>query len=1083
MKTRYYIVAFAALLASACSRNANLMEEDVQQLTFKAYQEGYDAQTKTTVQNGGTQVYWEPAEEIKVFFNGASGHFLSQNTENTTVATFTGTLNVVVGATEGANYSTETWGLYPYRSDAVLADGCMVTTLPASQTGRAGSFAKNTNISVAQSDGYGLAFYNVCGGVRFSLTQEGIKRVTFEGNNDEAIAGKIKIAFADGVPVVQEVTEPETLITLTAPGDSTFQTGQWYYISAMPGTLSGGFKMQFYKEDESAVLTSSSAVIIKRGIFGSIADADNNLSFQPMGLTFTGSAENLTETSAELIVIPSNQTEYWYMNWVSEIDMKKNTLTDVMQNSINNAKSLLGQYTAAQILCHGQENIQATELFPGTEYNVVAWGMNLNMEATTEPKVVFTFKTNEYPIVDNCTFQIDVIGLYSQNGEFRVTPSNLSTRYFVGIIESYRMEGYSDKQAAQFFINYENHYMSIYHPAWDWANHPDLQSGVQVINSHYLQSDGDYSIYVFGINDLGIRTTDVARLDISNGSVKPKPEDIIQFADQIAKYACVEKYDTNHDGEVSYEEAAAATSFSGLFTDWNTVTEFDEICYFTSVTSTQNVFNGLSHLKHITIPDNITTLGTFQNCAALDTVTLPAALNSIPTYCFDGCSSLKSVTLPTGITSIPNYAFRGCAALENLDVPSTLTSVGQYAFSGCTVFAGIDMPSGFTTIGNYAFQNCQAIVSVGFPASLTSIGQYAYSGCTALASATIESCVSLGHDAFSGCFSLVSVALPEDMTVIPSYCFRNCIKLTTITWPNALTTIGDSAFAGCRFEDNDYTLQLPSSVTSIGSNAFGLLRHLVLPSTSPISIASDSFASGYTVLYVPSGMVEMYKVRTNWSNYADRIRPMSDYPVTSFTIGTVGEAVDLGLSVKWASWNVGASSPEGYGAYFAWGETDMKWDYDWSTYKWCNGDYNKLTKYCPTNIADYWDGTGSPDGKTVLDLEDDAARANWGGTWRMPTDAEWTELRNNCTWTWTTQNGVNGRLVTSNSNGNSIFLPAAGGRGDSGLGDAGSYGRYWSSSLHTDYPEFARYVCFYSGDVYRSDYFRYFGQSVRPVSE
>ncbi len=525
MKTRYYIVAFAALLAGACSRNANLMEEDVQQLTLKAYQEGYDAQTKTTVQNGGVQVYWEPAEEIKVFFNGASGHFLSQNTENTTVATFAGTLNVVVGATEGANYSTQTWGLYPYRSDAVLSDGCMVTTLPASQTGRAGSFAKNTNIAVAQSDGYGLAFYNVCGGVRFSLTQEGIKRVTFEGNNEEAIAGKIKIAFADGVPVVQEVTEPESIITLTAPGGGTFQTGQWYYISAIPGTLSGGFKMKFYKESESAKLTSSSSAKIKRGIFGSLAEADEDVLFKP-----------------------------------------------------------------------------------------------------TE-------------------------------------------------------------------------------------------------------------------------------------SEDPNPEDIIQFADPIAKYACVEKFDTNGDGEVSYAEAAATTSLSGLFTNWNTVTSFDEIKYFTGVTSTSGVFNGLAHLKHITIPDWITTLGTFQNCAALDTVSFPASLSSIPAYCFDGCSALKKVTLPTNLTSIPYHCFYGCSALESLVIPASVTSIGEYAFFYCTVLTGVELPSGLQTIGNDAFDHCQAITSLTFPATLTSIGNFAFSGCQAITSLVFPTTLtSIGTYAFSQCESLTSVA-------------------------------------------------------------------------------------------------------------------------------------------------------------------------------------------------------------------------------------------------------------------------------------------------------------------------------------
>ena len=192
------------------------------------------------------------------------------------------------------------------------------------------------------------------------------------------------------------------------------------------------------------------------------------------------------------------------------------------------------------------------------------------------------------------------------------------------------------------------------------------------------------------------------------------------------------------------------------------------------------------------------------------------------------------------------------------------------------------------------------------------------------------------------------------------------------------------------------------------------------------------------------------------------------------------EYVDLGLSVKWATCNVGASKPEDYGDYFAWGETTTKSTYDWSTYKYCNGSYNTLTKY--NNSSSY----GSVDNKTTLELADDAARANWGGSWRMPTDSELTELREQCTWTWTTQNGVNGYKVTSKKSGytnKSIFLPAAGYRDDSSLFGAGSYGRYWSSSLYTDNPSRAWGVYFYSSSVYRYYYFRNYGFSVRPVCQ
>ena len=192
------------------------------------------------------------------------------------------------------------------------------------------------------------------------------------------------------------------------------------------------------------------------------------------------------------------------------------------------------------------------------------------------------------------------------------------------------------------------------------------------------------------------------------------------------------------------------------------------------------------------------------------------------------------------------------------------------------------------------------------------------------------------------------------------------------------------------------------------------------------------------------------------------------------------EYVDLGLSVKWATCNVGATKSEDYGDYFAWGETQPKSTYDWNTYKWCNISSNMvaLTKYC-TNSDD-----GTYDGKSTLELADDAARANWGGSWRMPTKEEQDELRDNCTWEWTTQNGVKGYKVTSKKKGytkNSIFLPAAGFRLDSSLSSEGSYGYYWSSSLYTHNPSSAYYLDFDSSYVYWYDNSRYNGRSVRPV--
>ena len=190
------------------------------------------------------------------------------------------------------------------------------------------------------------------------------------------------------------------------------------------------------------------------------------------------------------------------------------------------------------------------------------------------------------------------------------------------------------------------------------------------------------------------------------------------------------------------------------------------------------------------------------------------------------------------------------------------------------------------------------------------------------------------------------------------------------------------------------------------------------------------------------------------------------------------EAIDLGLpsGTKWANMNVGASAPEEYGGYYAWGETEEKSNYDWSTYKWCNGSYDTQTKYCTSSSY------GTVDNKTVLDPEDDVAHVKWGGSWRMPTLDEQKELLNNCTWKWTTRNGVNGYTVTG-PNGNSIFLPAAGCRYGTEVSNRGSYGYYWSSSLHSYNSSFAYRLYFDGGGHDWGSGSRCSGRSVRPVSK
>ena len=191
------------------------------------------------------------------------------------------------------------------------------------------------------------------------------------------------------------------------------------------------------------------------------------------------------------------------------------------------------------------------------------------------------------------------------------------------------------------------------------------------------------------------------------------------------------------------------------------------------------------------------------------------------------------------------------------------------------------------------------------------------------------------------------------------------------------------------------------------------------------------------------------------------------------------EAVDLGLSVKWASCNVGAKSPEDYGGYYAWGEIEGKDFYNWYTYKWCNNSYNSLTKYCIDSEL------GKVDKKKTLDLSDDVAHMKWGGKWRIPTSEELRELVDNCNWERARVNGVYGYRVIG-PNGNSIFLPAAGYCFDAIDYYRGSCGYYWSATLGSVGiygSDVAYYLQFYNDCDVSKNGNRSLGYTIRPVTD
>ena len=379
----------------------------------------------------------------------------------------------------------------------------------------------------------------------------------------------------------------------------------------------------------------------------------------------------------------------------------------------------------------------------------------------------------------------------------------------------------------------------------------------------------------------------------------------IPYADTNVKAICVDNWDTNNDGELSYTEAAAVTDLGEVFRYNTTITSFDELQYFT----------GLANIGVLA----------FSKCTGLTSITIPNSVMTIDNNAFDRCSGLTSITIPNSVTSIGRCAFEGCSGLTSITISGSVTSIGEYAFRSCSGLTSITIPNSVTSIGLDAFYGCSGLTSIMIPNSVTSIDWGAFGGCTNLTTIVVEegntiydsrnncnaiietssnklivgcknttipnSVTSIGNYAFDRCSGLTSVTIPNSVTAISRWAFYRCSGLTSITIPNSVTSIEWGAFAGCTsltsiaveegnttydsrnncnaiIETSSNTLiagcknsTIPSSVTNIGSRAFSDCTSLIsvtIPS-SVTSIGAWAFhrCTGLTSIAIPNSVTSI----------------------------------------------------------------------------------------------------------------------------------------------------------------------------------------------------------------------------------
>ena len=315
---------------------------------------------------------------------------------------------------------------------------------------------------------------------------------------------------------------------------------------------------------------------------------------------------------------------------------------------------------------------------------------------------------------------------------------------------------------------------------------------------------------------------------------------------------------TNQTAEVTYKSVEDLFQYNS---DWGITTatipssvEYESVSY--SVTSIgESAFSGCSGLTSVTIPNSVTSIGNgaFYECSSLTSITIPNSVTSIEDWAFYECSSLTSITIPNSVTNIGDEAFESCSGLTSIEIPNSVTNIGTYAFYGCSDLTSViwnakncSSPSKSENAPFYAVRT--QITSFIIGGNVDSIPNYLCAGMNGLASISIPNSVkSIGESAFYECSGLTSVTIGNNVTSIGKRAFYGCSGLTSVTMGNSVTSIGDDAFYGC---SGLTSVTIPNSVTSIGYYAFagcsGLTSVTIPNSVTSIGYYAFAGCSGLT---------------------------------------------------------------------------------------------------------------------------------------------------------------------------------------------------------------------------------------------
>lgn len=876
-------------------------------LTFTAESGEDDAATKTSLGEDESSILWSVGDKINVFYGTAfGGEFTSTNEEPVAKAEFEGTLTAFSGAVEGGVGANPFWAVYPYSKDNMVKGDGVITSLPASQTAVSRTFMNGALLSVAKSEHLGLAFYNVCGGVKFSVTQSGIQQVALRGNNGEALAGRVSVKMnAEGRPEITEVEDPQTTIKLTAPKGTYFEPGQMYYIVCLPVELTQGFTLTMMSESKTGVYEHPDPVTVKRAVFGRLADVDSDVNY----------------VNADNRIYPGpRDNEIWYTTEDGEVcGPVSNSFHD-----FGNGSSEVMACFGANLVSNTYQDGKGVMVFDGPvcfiradKYNCSPFVNTMTESNLTEiwlPDSVVELYDYAFHWCDSLREVHLSENLVSIGPDAFSFCSRLKSLTIPDSVSSIGAQAFWDCSALQevvFSVNLK----SIGSRAFS-----DCSGLNEITLPESLVSIGDYAFNAcMALKEITIpsHVTNIGegafancislyKVNILSPNVafNGNPFCGVSLFEFTGTYASADHRSLVKDGKLLAVAAAGLLNY--------TVPE--EVSVIGA-----GAFQEARSLGSIYLSDSVSEIesGAFSGCMLLTSIQLPSTMTCIEDGMFSGCSSLRWVTIPEGVTRIGNFAFSGCASLRLKNdwgsnaLPQSVTSIGDNAFQGCAI-TEVDLPANLTSIGSGAFSDCP-LTEVSIPEGVTSLGGKAFNGCSKLTTVRFlgtgikfpdDETPSSIRNPFTSCSSLSaflgeivsedhksivqdgtliavcavgqdSIEIPEGITAIGSGAFFGMSGLTEIKIPEGVTSIGRQAFEGCNLTN----LVLPKSIEMIGRRPLGSnskIQSVTLKATVPPQcqqLGHICFPGSYPV-YVQKTSLEAYQSDANWSTLGDRLQAM-----------------------------------------------------------------------------------------------------------------------------------------------------------------------------------------------------------------